>query len=72
MDLCVERHEGLKDAFTLPNGGSMTVDDLIGKDEAGWEAFVKREGGPHGLVSAWLVKNDLRRFLDGYVSPSIT
>jgi hypothetical protein len=50
----------------------MSVKHLKGKDEAGWEAFVKGEGGPHGLVSGWLEENQLWRFLRGYLSPTIT
>ena len=63
VELCKGRHEGLQGAFTLPDGVSMIVGDLKGKDAAGWEAFVKREGGPHGLVSAWLVEHELEDYL---------
>lgn len=32
-------------------------------------AFVKGEGGPHGLVPAWLVEKQLEQFLKDYVKP---
>ena len=41
----------------------MSVKHLKGKDEAGWEAFVKAEGGPHGRVSGWLVEHGLEDYL---------
>ena len=41
----------------------LDVRALKGKDEAGWEAFVKAEGGPHGLVSGWLVEHELEDYL---------
>jgi hypothetical protein len=72
VELCHGRHELLQGAFTLPGGESMIVGDLKGKDEAGWEAFVAGKGGPDGLVSGWLKEKGLRRFLDGYMSPTIT
>jgi len=65
VDLCNGDYEDLAACFTLPGGKTMLVKHLKGKDEAGWEAFVKGEGGPHGLVSGWLEENNLWRFLRG-------
>ena len=70
VELCVGRHEGLKASFTLSNGDSMLVDDLSGKDEAGWEEFVKAKGGPWELVAGWLQKHQLWRLLRDYESPN--
>jgi hypothetical protein len=50
----------------------MSVKHLKGKDEAGWEEVVRKQGGPWTLVSGWLKEKGLRRFLDGYMSPTIT
>jgi hypothetical protein len=71
VELCDEEYyHGLAKCFILPpNDMSMLVKHLKGKDEAGWEAYVKGKGGPDGLVSAWLMEKGLRPFLDGYVSP---
>ena len=63
MELCDEEYRELAKCFTVPGGMSMLVKHLKGKDEAGWEAFVKGEGGPHGLVSAWLVEHELEDYL---------
>ena len=74
VDLCqqeyAERGEfktSLADCFK-----SMLVKHLKGKDEAGWEEVVRRQGGPWTLVSGWLEENQLWRFLRGYEGPSVT
>ena len=66
VELCDEEYaergefeRSLADCFK-----GMMVKHLKGKDEAGWEAFVKQEGGPHGLVSVWLKEKRLRRYLE--------
>ena len=41
----------------------MTVEDLCGYTEDKLMAFVERQGGPDGLVPAWLEKHGLRRYL---------
>ena len=46
----------------------MTVEDLGGFTEDKLMAFVKSEGGPNGLVPAWLKKHGLRSYLDGYMA----
>ena len=63
VELCDEEYRGLAKCFTLPDGVSMLVKHLKGKDEAGWEAFVAGKGGPDGLVSGWLVEHELEDYL---------
>ena len=67
VDLCVkEKHTIVREGCSKSLKNcllTMDVDDLKGKDEAGWEAFVKGEGGPHGLVSGWLVEHNLEDYL---------
>ena len=46
----------------------MLVKHLGGFTEDKLMAFVKSEGGPNGLVPAWLKKHGLRSYLDGYVA----
>jgi hypothetical protein len=49
VDLCV-KEKSLKDCLH-----GRDVDTLKGKDEAGWEDVVRKQGGPWTLVSGWLV-----------------
>lgn len=67
-DLCIDGYATLAPCF----GPHMMVMHLTGKDEAGWEAFVRNKGGPESIVSAWLKAYGLRRFCEGYVSPTMT
>ena len=46
----------------------MKVKHLGGYTEDKLMAFVKSEGGPNGLVPAWLKQHGLRSYLDGYVA----
>ena len=65
---CTGRFQGLAKSFTLPDGTSMLVDDLCGYTKEELMAFVKSDGGPYGLVPAWLEKHGLWRYLRGYVA----
>jgi hypothetical protein len=73
VELCLEARYAAKGDFQLSLAEcfrGVDVRALKGKDEAGWEAFVKGKGGPDGLVSGWLEENNLWRFLRGYESPT--
>ena len=72
MELCDEEYRGLAKCFTLPDGVSMLVKHLKGYTEETLKNEVERQGGPRMLVPGWLEEKGLRRFLDGYVSPTIT
>jgi hypothetical protein len=72
VDLCENEFVGLAKCFTLPDGESMLVKHLKGYMEDTLMAFVGRQNGPEGLVPVWLDDYQLRRYLDGYVSPAVT
>ena len=68
MSLCGGRYaatgvwdQSLKDCLT-----GMIVSDLKGYTQETLMAFVKGEGGPHGLVPAWLEANKLWKYLKDY------
>ena len=50
----------------------LDVRALKGFTEETLKKHVEGKGGPDGLVPGWLKEKGLRRFLDGYVSPTIT
>jgi hypothetical protein len=66
VELCDEEYAGLVKCFTLPDGASMRVKHLKGFTKEDLMAFVKGEGGPHGLVPGWLME----RGLEGYLKPA--
>ena len=72
VELCVGLYVELKGAFTLPSGSSMLVGHLKGYTEETLKKHVEGKEGPDGLIPGWLQEKGLRRFLDGYVSPTIT
>jgi hypothetical protein len=59
VELCVkEKHTIVQQGFTKSLKDCLhgrDVDALKGKDEAGWEDVVRKQGGPWTLVSGWLV-----------------
>jgi len=66
VGLCVGRYSGLGKCFQYTEDGarkSMLVEDLCGYTQERLKKHVKDEGGPHGLVPAWLTIKDLEQYL---------
>ena len=63
--LCTGRYakRGKKERSLAECLEDMLVADLRGFTEEKLMAFVKEEGGPHGLVPGWLLEHGLERFL---------
>ena len=73
MDLCGDEYaeqgdfdNSLKDCLK-----GMIVSDLKGYTEKTLMDEVERQRGPRMLVPGWLKEHNLRRYLDGYVSPTV-
>ena len=66
VELCDEQRYSERGDFELSLAEcfkGMDVRGLKGYTKEELMAFVKGEGGPHGLVPGWLEEKDLRRFL---------
>ena len=75
VELCDEERYSERGVFERSlaecfNG--LDVRALKGFTEETLKKHVEGKGGPDGLVPGWLKEKGLRRFLDGYVSPTIT